>query len=157
MAIQHVVDGPQLIKFGTSGAEVSLGYTHDGARIRIQESTIDVHSDDWGGAGGAPADRQLLGLRAFVTCEMTKYDRALVEALTSFIKGGTAGTMSAFGTLKRQDTKFGTLILDGTTDRTFTVAFPTQSYEVNSGTRFSTAIVTFECWLNSTSGLLLFA
>jgi hypothetical protein len=125
-------------------------------RIRIQESTIDVHSDDWGGAGGAPGDRQLLGLRAFVTCEMTKYDRAELEKLNSFIKGGTAGVIPAFGTLKRQDSKYGTLILDGTTDRTFTVAFPTQAYEVNSGTRFSTAIVTFECWLDSTSSRTLF-
>ncbi len=145
MTIEHVVATNTGVLVSFAGN--SLGYTRDGVRIRIEPRWGDVMSDDWGGEGGAPADTQILGEIATVTLDFTKYDKAFVQQLTSFSKNGSAGLLPAIGTLIRQDSEFGILILAGSIETwTFPVAFPREAYEVNKGTKFSTANVGFECW-----------
>lgn len=153
MAIQHIVAGPVNVTFNS----VPLGYSRDGVQIRMEPRWIDIPSDDWGGASGAPADAQLVGAIAVVSCDLTKYEAATIRAMTSFQgTGGTTGTLPVFGTLMRQDSKLQTLLLDGVNeDWTFNQAFVRQAIEVNKGTRFSTAMIGFECWLSSTSQRLM--
>jgi len=147
MAIEHIVAGPVTVRF----ASVDLGFSRDGGTIRIEPRWGDVNSDDWGGAGGAPADRQLLGATATVTVDLTKYEASEVEKLTAFVNAGATGTLPPLGTLIRQDARFAELALNGTKKTyTFATAFPAEPQEVNAGTRFSTFVLGFECWLNNT-------
>lgn len=146
MAIEHVVAGPVAVSF----AGTALGFTRDGVDIRYDPRWGDIFSDDFGGAGGAPADTQLLGATASVTCEFTKYDAAEVEKLNSWITGGVAGKLPDFGTLIRQNAKTATLLLAGSLKiYTFLTAFPREPQPVNVGTKFSTYLVQFECWVTS--------
>lgn len=155
MAIQHEVAGPVIVTFDS----LQLGYTRDGARIRLEPKWGDVHSDDYGGAGGAPADSQLLGALAHVTCELTKYDVAEIRKLTAFGEdpaSATAFTLPTLGTLVRQENKTQTLLLDGVNeDWTFSTAFVRQAIEVNKGTRFSTLMCGFECWIDAAATRVL--
>lgn len=153
MAIEHVVAGPVIV----TANSVQLGYSQDGVSIRIEPRYGDIHSDDWAGVGGAPADTQLLGAIATVTADLTKYERAECVKLTSFEKAGAAGTLPVLGTLIRQDDEFFQLDLDGVNeDWAFSVAFCRQAIEVNKGTKYSTFLVGFECWLSTTAARELF-
>ena len=147
MAFEHIVAGPVTVSYNSVG----LGFTQDGAIITYTPFFGDIHSDDWGGAGGAPADTQLLGTIASVALDMTKYDVAAVQALAAFSKGGGAdGDIPAFGTLIRQEGKFATLVLAGSIKTyTFLTAFPREPQSLNAGTKFSTFTLHFEMWLNS--------
>jgi len=158
MPVQFNVVGPALIKFGASESEQDLGYTEDGAQITVQPHFSEVFSDDWGGAGGAPADSQILGFRAFIRLKLTKYDLANVEALTSFQIGGARGVLPAYGTLMRQDEKYGNLIIDGTNaDYTFSTSIVKEAFEINAGTRSQVVHMGFEAWANNTTARLLFS
>lgn len=154
MSMLHQVAGPVIVTWDTTN---QLGYSRDGAQIRIEPRWIDVFSDEYGGASGAPADAQLVGAVAHVSCDLTKYEQTYCHALTAFTKSGSAGVLPAFGTLIRQDTKYAPLLLNGSNeDWTFSVAFVRQAIEVNKGTRFSTFVLNFECWVNSASARQLF-
>lgn len=146
MAVLHVVAGPVTVSFNSA----ELGFTRDGVEILYDPRFGDIFSDDFGGAGGAPADTQILGLIGSVTCELTKYDTGNVEALTSFVAGGTTGVLPPLGTLIRQEEKFGSLSLAGTIKTyTYDISFPRAPQSVNAGTRFSTYTVGFEFWINN--------
>lgn len=148
MAELHIVAGPVLVKYNGE----NIGYTRDGVQVTIEEFSFDVKSDDWGGQDGAPADQQMLGSRARISCELTKYDAANVRALTSFQPGGTAGQYPNFGTLKRQGSQTATLLLDGVNeDWTFATAIVVSSHEFNTGTKFTTWRCNFEAWNNQPS------
>jgi hypothetical protein len=157
MAIEHIVAGPVIVTFQSQ----QLGYTRDGAKIRVEPKYGDVKSDDYGGEGGAPSDSQMLGAEAFVTCELTKYEAAQCNKLTAFgqtLAAATAGALAAFGTLMRQGSKTGTLLLDGVNeDWTFSVAFCHEAIEVNKGTKFTTFMCGFRCWVNAASTRVLLA
>ena len=151
MAIEHVVASNTGVSVTYNNNDI--GFTRDGVRIRVEPRWGDVFSDDWGGEGGAPADTQILGSIAIVTLELTKYDIGNVQGLTSFNKTPNAGLIDPPGTLTRQESKFGTLVLTGSKEVwTFTVAFPREAYEVNKGTKFSRLIMEFEC--HAVSGVL---
>jgi hypothetical protein len=153
MAIQHQVAGPVIVTFNAA----QLGYSRDGVQIRVEPKWGDIFSDDFGGAGGAPADAQLLGAICTVIAELTKYEKAEVHKLSSFEKAGTAGVLPQLGTLIRQESEFAALLLDGKNeDWTFSTAFLRQAQEVNKGTRFSTFVIGFECWINNTTARTLF-
>lgn len=149
MANLHVVAGPVTCSFGGN----VLGFTRDGADIRYEARWGDVFSDDFGGAGGAPADTQLLGMVGSVNLELTKYDEAEVRKLAAFSKDGPAdGDLPALGTLIRQESKFATLLLAGSIKTyTFAVSFPREPQSLNAGTTFSTYLLQFEFWINDPS------
>lgn len=153
MAIQHEVAGPVIVTW--NGGQ--LGYSRDGVRVRIEPKWIDIPSDYYGGASGAPADAQIVGAIATVQCELTQYNKTLCHPLTSFYKAGTAGVLPTLGSLVRQGSGYATLLLDGTVeDWTFTVAMIRQGQEVNKGTRFSTFVCGFECWISDPVARTLF-
>lgn len=156
MAIQHVVAGASIVTFQS----YQLGYTRDGVRIRIEPKWNEIKSDDYGGEGGAPADQQLLGAEAIITCDLTKYDAALVEKLTAYavlMAGATAGTIGALGTLVRQDSKTGTLLIDGDKNYTFATAFCFDSHELNAGTKYQTWNLGFKAWIDAPATRVLMA
>lgn len=154
MPIQHSVAGPVVVTFNA----IQLGYSRDGASIRIEPRWIDVPSDDFGGASGAPSDAQFVGAIASVSVDLTKYEAADVRRLTSFAgTSGSAGVFPSFGTLMRQDLITESLLLDGVNeDWVFATAFVRAAIEVNKGTRFSTFNLGFECWINSAQSRQLF-
>lgn len=148
MSVIHQVAGPVLI---VVNGNVNLGYSRDGVQIRIEPKYLDIMSDDWGGANGVPADTQILGAIGHVTAEMNKYERDELHRLTSFERAGTAGVLPQFGTLIRQELEYTSLYLDGKHENwSFSTAFVRQAIEVNKGTRYSTAVVGWECWMDST-------
>ena len=153
MAITHFSTGPVTVTFNS----VQLGYSEDGARVRLESKRFDIHSDDWGGQGGAPSDIQLLGATATCQVNLTKYDKTFVEVLTSFTAGGTKATLPTFGTFMKQDSKTGILLLDGVNEeRSFPVAFVTGAMEYNAGTRARFYQVSFEMHLNASSTRVMF-
>lgn len=153
MAITHNVAGPVIVTFNS----VALGYSRDGVSIRIEPRYIDINSDDYGGAAGAPSDVQIVGAVAHITAEMPKFDNAECLKLTAFERAGTRGVLPQLGTLIRQESEYATLLLNGKNeDWTFDVAFVRQAIEVNKGTRYSTFVAGWEAWINNTSARLLF-
>ena len=152
--MERIVAGPVIVTFNS----LQIGYSRDGVQIRFEPRWIDVPSDEYGGASGAPSDAQLVGAIATVSADLTKYDKAEVRKLTSF-QGtvGVAGTLPAFGTLMRQDTKVQILYLNGANeDFTFAKSFVRQAIEVNKGTRFSSAMMAWECWIDAPATRVLF-
>lgn len=153
MANLHRVCGPVIVTFNG----VQLGYSRDGVNIRFEPRYLDIFSDDFGGQNGAPADAQFMGAIATVQAELVKYEQAEVHRLTSFEKSGTAGVLPQLGTLIRQEEEYATLLLNGKhEDWTFSVAFMRQPIEVNKGTKFSTLVCGWECWITNTTDRLLF-
>lgn len=152
MAIVHQVAGATLVKFNG----VDLGFSRDGVTVRLDPRWHDIFSDDFGGAEGAPADSQILGVTGTVICDLTKYDLASVEALTAFVAGGSVGTLPPLGTLTRQENQFGALLLQGNTSWSFPHAIPREAQEVNKGTKNSTYVIGFACYINSADARVLF-
>lgn len=154
MALLHRVMGPCIVTFNA----VQLGYSRDGVNIRFEPRYGDIFSDDYGGSGGAPADTQLLGAIGIVTVDFPKYEQSEIHRLTSFEKAGTEGVLPQLGTLIRQEQEYAALFLDGKNeDFLFPIAFARQPMEVNKGTRFSTWVMGWECWITSPQARLLFS
>lgn len=153
MAIVHQVAGATLVKFNG----VDLGFSRDGVTVRLDPRWHDIFSDDFGGAEGAPADVQILGVTGTVICDLVKYDLASVEALTGFSGGGSVGNIPVLGTLMRQQTQFATLLLQGdNTSWSFPHVFPREAQEVNRGTKNSTYVIGFACYIDSAQARVLF-
>lgn len=157
MAIQHEVAGKVVATFTMSGNARQLGYTRDGAQISVQGKFIEIPSDDYGGAGGAPSDRQFLGGEAIISLDLTKYDTAFVHALTSFNHAGAIGVFPAYGSLMRQDSLGNTLLLSGDNESwTFGYAYVIGSHEFNKGTRYTSWQLTFVGVVENISNRTLF-
>lgn len=148
MAVQIEVAGKVSVGYNSQ----TLGYSRDGVTIRFDPAFLEVMSDDYGGASGKPADRQILGCEANIVCELVKYDRTQVHALTSYIAGGTAFTLPALGTLMRQGSHTANLVLTGDSE-TWTIgdAQVIGSHEFNKGSRFSTWVISFVGYINNTT------
>jgi hypothetical protein len=143
----HFASGPIVVTWNS----IQLGYSEDGVRGTITPYTHPVHSDDFGGRAGPPADEQLMAGIANVQIAFTKYVKAEMDKLTSFQKNGVAGVFPPIGTFLRQDGKGAPLLLDGLNDDwTFTYAVLKGGQEINSGTKFRTYVVGWECWINQT-------
>ena len=142
--LQHHAIGPCLVKFGVADSEAELGYTADGVNIAVNIKTVDVPSDDFGGAAGGPSDVQAVGFEATVTCDFTKHDKAQIDAALSGV-GGTAGVAPELGAFMRQDNKTGQLFLDGVAaDYKFPVSYVTNA-GFNNATKYTTYRVQFRC------------
>lgn len=154
MALEHVVAGKALLKFGG----VDLGYSRDGITIRLDPRWHEIFSDDFGGAEGAPADVQLLGATGTVIADLTKYSKSDVEALTAFVAAGTVGILPPLGTLVRQEARFAALLISGDNESwSFPMAFPGEAQEVNKGTKKSTYVIGFRCHIDNTTARQLFS
>lgn len=153
MAIQPIRTGPCLVTWNS----ISLGYSEDGAIVRLQPFWSDVHSDRYGGRQGPPADSQLLGAIATVDVDLTEFEQTEVDKLSSFEKAGTVGTLPVTGTFIRDGSEFAPLLLAGSLRNiTFSVAFLRQNHELNASTRHQIYRCGWECWINNTTSRQLF-
>lgn len=148
MAIQHNYAGEAKITYNS----VDLGYTTDGVQLLIEPKYADVYSDRYGGRKGVPSDSQLVGATARIMTNLSLFERSACEVLTSFMPGGTAGTLPAIGTLLRQESGTASLVIDGVNwDYTFATAFPRFSVEMNLGSIATEWALGFEAWLNAST------
>lgn len=142
MAFTFYTSGAAYVSF--AGAD--LGFCEDRVQIVVQPSFDEVHTDSWGGLAGPFADRQLLGAVAQIQCLFTKYDKAELDKLTSFVTGGTAGVIgsSKLGEFIYQDTLYDTLDINGTNETlTFDYAHIAAGVEFNSSMRHRRYQATF--------------
>jgi hypothetical protein len=143
----HFSTGPVVATYNS----IDLGYSEDGFSVRVEPFFDKVHSDDFGGRAGPPADEQLLAGIAIIEGDFTKYVKAEMDKLSSFQKGGTAGVFPNIGSFVRQDGLLAELVLDGVNDDwTFPRALIRRAFEVNKGTRYSRYRVGWEAWVNQT-------
>lgn len=172
MAIQHYYAGPATVKVATRtpGNETltaygSLGINRESIPIVIQPKFLDVPSDDWAGADGAPADAQFMGGIAIIQLSLTKFERADCDRLLDgyLFTGSVAGSFIPFGSFMRQESRMFSLQLDstGTTKAderlmTFTHCFVRGGGAVGQGTRYSSYDMTIEAWMNSSTARLLY-
>ena len=150
------VAGASEIKVGTGseGALETLGYTRQGADVRVQGYWIDVPGDEHGGDQGPPIDVQYLGETARIRLELTKWDASIGKAVRSRLLGGTEGTPGEPGSLMFGDTKAIRVAIDNTNaPMNFPRCFLRGEWEVNLGTRYSTLVLEFEAHKDS-SGVL---
>tara|TARA_R110000803_G_scaffold23906_5_gene58211 strand:+ start:4706 stop:5251 length:546 start_codon:yes stop_codon:yes gene_type:complete len=166
-------NGGVKVRFGQGDGDpqADLGYSRNGVDITIEQKWEDVESDDYGGTGGVPADRQFLGAVAKITTELTKYERSEVEKLLSYSHttgspttttlGGVMGVLPDIGSFVRQDGLYGKLDLiaasgSGSLTRTFAQCFVSEALEVNLATKNSVYMVKWEAWIDSVEGMILF-
>lgn len=160
MAITYHVDGPAQIKVGTgvSGALEVLGYTRDGAEIRLEGFFEEVKSDDTGGEQGPPGDLNYLGEQAVIRLELVKYDGTVADKVMPRIKGQTPpGTPASPGQLMLQDSKAIRLLIQpsgtGAVPWNFPAGIVYGAIEVNKGTRHSRLVMEWRA-LKDSSGVL---
>lgn len=150
MATTVNVGGLATVKVGTGAADAleTLGYTRQGVTITAQDYYLDVPGDQNGGDEGPPIDVQYMGETAIVRLELTKWDVDIEDKVVCRVKGGTAGSPSASGTLMNANGAMRLLVDTPTRPYNFPQAFPRKPIEVNRGTKFSTLIIEFECHEN---------
>jgi hypothetical protein len=163
MGYQVQVAGKTLVKVGTgtAGALENFGYTRQGAETRREAYWINIPGDEHGGDEGPPIDIQYLGEVAFVRCEMTKFDADVFRRIAARVKGATAGVPASAGTLmftpdstNPATTNAIRVILSNTAAPVnFPRAIPRAAIELNVGTKYSTALVEFECHKDSNGTL----
>jgi hypothetical protein len=153
MAESVFVPGAAPIRVGTGAADALelLGYTKRGADLRFESMSVDVPGDQNGGEQGPPIDIEYLGDIAHVRLELSKVDKAVRDKLMNRLKGGTAGTPGAAGTLVFQDSKAFRLVIDSPGDpydfgRATLVKTP---HELNVGTLYQTVVFEFVCYKNA--------
>lgn len=166
MAVAINVNGTALIKVGTgsAGALESLGYTRDGATIRLQDYFLDVKTDDTGGEAGPGSDTQYMGAMAHISLELTKWDVTISDKLVNrinattttltgtFTSAGTTPTGALGGLMIGSASYVRLLIHSPTRPLNFPVCVIREPIELNSGTKFSTLRIEAQAW--SVSGLL---
>jgi hypothetical protein len=151
------VAGPALIRIGPEGCSnaqlQTLGYTRDGARIRTEAYWEEVHTDEWGGDAGPPAEIVYHGERAIVQLELTKWDATIADAIAkrvSSIEGHNTGIIPGAGLLVFSGGLAYRLVIDfqkeGVVDWEFPRAVPREPIEINKGSRPSIMVVTFDCY-----------
>lgn len=154
MAVAHYYDGPVAVTFAT----LEIGYTRDGVEVVLEPRWSDVHSDDYAGTSGAPSDSQFMGAIGMCHLDLIKYNKTNLDTISTWKKTGTAGVLPAFGTLVRQESAYGALVLTGTSEvGTYNVAFPRSPQTHNRGTRVRGHRVSFEIWVNNPTDKVLYS
>lgn len=149
MAVSIQVAGACLIKVGTNASSnyalETLGYTRDGATIRLDGYFLDVKTDDAGGEAGPPADVQWLGQTAMIGLELTNWDHDVSEKIVNRVKSQqTPGSITVAnaptGTLMIANSAYHRLVLIPSIGRSynFPYAFFRDAAEINKGTKYST-------------------
>jgi hypothetical protein len=135
--------GAALVKVDAGTGLEIVGYTRNGADISERQFVIDVPGDENGGDEGPPIEIQDLGQIAHIRLEFTKWDPAVIDKIRARLKGGTAGSPAAAGTLVFAGSKDFRLLVHTTTRP---MNFPRVTFrepiEHNMGTKY--AILTLE-------------
>ncbi len=152
--------GKAQIKLSTgSGNSLEiLGYTRNGADVSEEGFWIDVPGDENGGDAGDPIDVQYIGEMARVRIELTKFDTAVLNKVQARINNpsspktrGAIGTVGIF--MFANALTYRLLINTATDPQNFVRCIPRAPTQRNMGTRFTMAVVEFDCYKND-SGVL---
>lgn len=165
MAIQHYYAGPAVVEVAlrtpgsdTLGNYTQLGVNRESIPVVIQPKFLDVPSDDWAGADGAPSDAQFMGAIATIQLSLTKVELALADRLIDGLMyaTNTAGAYPAFGSFIRLGGfMFGLKLNSQQTAKadekaiTLPYCFVRGGGAVGQGTRYSSYDLTIEAWLNN--------
>lgn len=157
-ATPHVA-GAALVKMDdyTGPGLRTLGYTREGAETENEPFFLDIPGDENGGDAGPPIEIQYLGEIARIRLELTKWDSAIYTLIESNVPTGTAGQPGSVtpGTLLLSGTKFYRICLAAATEpRNFPCCIPRGARTINKGTKFSTAVIEFECYKHPSTGSL---
>ncbi len=135
------------IAANAAGTLEELGYTTDGSSVTEQIFTKEVHSDEYGGEEGPPADIQYLGEMHIIRLRLSRYDESIANKIRASTAGGTAGTPATRGTLYKQDAKtWRLLIKTANRPRNYLCAIFREPREFNKGTKYSELQVTAHCF-----------
>lgn len=160
MANQINVAGVSTIKVDVTGSLETLGIAYDKVTIREQPFYHNVHSDEHGGPQGPEIDKQWLGEKVFIRCEMSKYDPDVANKLRAFLQDNAAalkGTVQAadIGALMIQGDKFIRVLIDNDNDpRNYPICVIHEPIEDDPGTKYTTLILEFEAHRNQSSGVV---
>jgi len=156
MPITVQVAGPALILIGPEGCDntelAQLGFTREGVRIRTEAYFEEVHTDEWGGDNGPPAELVYHGERAVVQLELTKWDALIADQICKRLSPATLtpGIVPGAGLIVFDGGLAYRLIIDfqkqGTVDWEFPRAVPREPIEINKGSRPSVLMLTFDCY-----------
>lgn len=162
MAVAVQVSGLVTVKVGKEGCQnnalETLGYTVNGARIRVETYFDEVHGDQYGGDQGPPIELVYLGERAVVNLEMSKWDAQVADKIAGRLYGKTAGKIVdqvgdytvGPGTPVFAPGFAYRLVLhvagQGQTSWDFPRAVPREPIEINKGTRHSVLLLVFDCY-----------
>lgn len=86
--------GPCEVKFGTAGAEVSLGKTQGGVTLRIGDDSVDLKSDQY---GTSPEDTIITGTNVEVECNFAEVSFSLLGKILNQSTFGSATTGGVLG------------------------------------------------------------
>jgi len=86
--------GPCEVKFGTAGAEVSLGKTQGGVTVRIVDDSVDLKSDQY---GTSAEDTIITGTNVEVECNFAELSFALIAQILNQSTYGSASTGGLLG------------------------------------------------------------
>ena len=154
MANIITVAGLATIKVDTGAANAleTLGFTKDGAHIRVIPYMYDVPTDENGGDAGPPTDIQAMGAIAQITLHFTKYDESIMDKVVCIQYGGTAGTIATPGSLMFGDTKSYRLLIHSVSfPRNFLRVVFREPFEVNKGTKYSEHILIGTAYKNASN------
>lgn len=164
MAATVQVAGLATIKVGKEGCADALleilGYTVNGAKIRVESYFEEVHGDQYGGDQGPPIEMVYLGERATVTLEMSKWDGLVADKISGRLYGKHAGKI--FDQVGDYTVGPGTPVFapgfayrlvikvagQGQTSWDFPRAVPREPMEINKGTRHSVLMLVLDCYPN---------
>lgn len=135
---------------GASAALELLGYSVNGVNIVERPFFTNVPGDENGGDEGPPVDKQFMGELHYVRLEMGKFDDTIFAKIRAKLRGNTEASSFVPGTLVSCGGYTYRLLLQGVNfTRNYLVAVPSEPYEINVGTRWSRAVIEFECHRNS--------
>lgn len=152
------VFGTVYVKTGTGSADAleDVGFSVNGVTITAEAFFEDIKGDENGGDGGPPIEIQYFGEMHRVRIELNKWDSTVVGHLQR-LKGGTAGTPGAVGTLVFAGSKHFRLLLDNAAHaapRNYLCAVLRDAQEINIGSRHSVYRLEFTCYKDPITGVL---
>lgn len=142
------VAGPPI----SSGALMELGYSMDGVQITERAFTLPVHTDEFGGDAGPPADVQFMGMQHIIRMVLTKWNETTVALMRRLIatSGSVAGTSPTPGTLWFQDSGYWRLLINTTNrPRNYLKCTFEEPMEINKGTKHSQLILVATAYAQS--------
>lgn len=125
---------------------VDLGFSINGVQIIERPFFANIPGDENGGDEGPPVDKQFMGELHYIRLEMSKWDDTVMAAIRAKLKGNTEASSFTPGSLVIAGSFFFRLLLIANNfTRNYLVAVPSEPFEMNAGTRWSRAVIEFEC------------
>ena len=99
MGNEYEVNGTATIRSGTGAAQAlqDVGISYDGVTVATEIIRVPIHTDEYGGPEGVPAEFQYLGELAHIRAELIYWDPDVLSKLLAGQISGTWGTTLSIG------------------------------------------------------------